>query len=346
MTCKTACVGLFSRASRAAAPSVHPVSAFWEWWAAEGRAVDPHRHSRAVDRLTTRLQAIDPGLTWHFGEGAAARYRLTASAGGVAEVRPAAERWLRAAPAADAMWEFRASQEADPEALTSRLEIGGSELDLSLVRFRVDVVDEELRVHVGVHHPMFAALPGDVAGQVTFLVLDWLLGEDDVERWVAEVETLVDGTGVTSTAEDLRAAVGALAASRDPQEWTLARWQDADGHPGLASFRRGLRWIDTPLFDRHHVLTRGFAAGEDGLPADGSALDELGEVEDALVAVVGPRGVLVGHETFRGVRTFHVYADGEDQNVDAALEAFASEHGLTFAARPDAAWSEVRHLTG
>lgn len=115
---------------------------------------------------------------------AAAEHRLTVSASGVDEVRPAAERWLRAAPAPDATWEYRASQEADARAMSSTLEIAGHEVGLALTRFRVDLVEADFRVHVGVYHPAFAGMAGDVQTRITYLVLDWVLGEDDVERWV------------------------------------------------------------------------------------------------------------------------------------------------------------------
>lgn len=344
--CHTARVGLFSKKRSVPDASGLPITAFWEWWAHEGRTLDPHQPSAATDELARRVAAVHPDLVWNFGPGTTAEVRLTVSAGGVAQVRPSAERWLRAAPAADATWEYRASQEPEPGAMSSRLSIAGHDVDLSLTRFRVDPVEEELRVHVGVYHPAFARLPDGVRGQVTFLVLDWVLGEDDVERWVGHVEPLVAAPPTPVTAEDLTAAVRALARSVDPDDWTLATWQAEDGRPGMASFRRGVRWIDHPTFDRHHVLVAGFAAQANGLPSDGSVLDELRYLEQLLEDGVGPRGLLVGHETHAGSRTFHVYTDGEDQNADEALRELAAGHGMRLTSRLDPAWSEVRHFTG
>jgi len=292
------------------------------------------------------VAAIHPDLTWHFGPGVAAEHRLTVSAGGVAAVRPAAERWLRAAPAPDKTWEYRASQEADPDALASTLEIAGHEVDLSLTRFRVDPVEEELRVHVGVYHPAFAEMSGDVRDRITFLLLDWILGEDDVERWLGHIEPLQVPPAAVASAEELRAAVDSMAQSRSPDTWSLAQWLDKDGLPGLAVVRRGLRWIDHPTLDRHHVLTRSYTAQENGQPLDSSTLDELHSVEVDLESAIGRQAVLVGHETHAGARRFHVYSDGEDQNVDATLGNFATSHGLSVEARADPAWTDVRHLTG
>ena len=181
-------MGLFRKSQAVSAP--HPITAFWTWWVDEGRSIDPHQTSGATDELTRLVTAISPDLTWHFGRGATSQHRLTVSAGGVAEVRPAAERWLRAAPSADATWEFRSSQQADPDALSNILEIAGHKVELASTEFRVDPVEAELRVHVGVHHPAFGQLSEPARAQITYLVLDWLLGEDDVERWLGHIEPL------------------------------------------------------------------------------------------------------------------------------------------------------------
>ncbi|PKQ25236.1 MAG: hypothetical protein CVT64_11070 [Actinobacteria bacterium HGW-Actinobacteria-4] len=322
------------------------VTAFWAWWASEGRNIDPHQASRAADELTRKVGAINADLTWNFGPGEASEHRLTVSAGGVAAVRPAAERWLRAAPEPDKTWEYRASQEADPDAMSRRLQIAGQELDLSLTTFRVEPVEEELRVHVGVYHPAFARLPQGVPVQITYLVLDWVLGEDDVERWLGHIETLDVAPANGTSVDALRGAVASIAQARDPDAWTLAEWSDKKGLPGHALFRRGLRWLDHPTFDRHHLLTRPFAAQDNGLPLDAATVAEIQELDVELEAALGHGGVFVGRETYAGTSTFHVYSDGEDQNVDARLREFASSHGMSSKARLDPAWSEVRHFTG
>lgn len=81
----------------------------------EGWSIDPHRVSKATDELSRRV-AIQADLTWHFGPGDKSEHRLTMCANVNAEVRPTAERCLREGPAADATWEYRSSQQADPRA--------------------------------------------------------------------------------------------------------------------------------------------------------------------------------------------------------------------------------------
>lgn len=342
---KTRGVGLFGRKNSAAAtPSA--ITRFWDWWASEGRSLDPSQASSATDELNRLVTAIHPNLTWHFGPGAGSQHRLTVSAGGVAEVRPAAERWLRAAPVPDSTWEFRSSQEREPNALTAVLDIAGSKLDLSETAFRIEPDEGALRVHIGLHHPAFPQIPQQAQMQVAYLLLDWLLGEDDVERWVGEVKALTSPPSPSGKPADVVSAVDQFAAARKPDEWTLAQFADREGVPGLAAFQRGLRWIDYPTFDRHQVITTPYPSQENGLPADGATLDGLRELQNELESIVVHRGILVAYESHRGARTYHVYTDGEDQNVDAAIRDWATRRRISVTAEPDPAWFQVRHFTG
>ena len=210
-----------------------------------GHQIDPTKPSKATDALNERLGAIHPDLTWQFGAGEGSHHCLTVSSGGVAQVRPLAERWLRAAPRPDETWEFRSSQQRDPNALTNVLEIAGHRLDLSDTRFHVESDADDLRIHVGVHHPAYASLSEEVRGQVTFLLLDWLLGEDDVERWVGHVESLTEAPAGLVTGREVVAALSDIAVRREPDEWTMGQWEDRDGAPGFCDVPQGCP-VDRP----------------------------------------------------------------------------------------------------
>jgi len=299
-----------------------------------------------TDELTRRVQAIHPNLTWHFGAGVEAEHCLTVSANGVAAVRPAAERWLRAAPAATPTWEFRSSQQADPAALANLLDIAGHKVDLSRTSFSISRSEGRSRVDVGVFHPAFAQMPQGAAQQVTYLVLDWVVGEDNVERWLGRIETLSSEPVEPASADALTREVARLAAAQNADEWALGRWESPDGTTGIASYRPWLRWLDHPTLDRHHLIAMTYDAQPNGLPADGAALDALRTVEDGLMSTVGSRGVLVGHESSRCVRTFHIYTDSEDATVGDDINAYVARTGHTSRSSPDPAWREVRHFTG
>jgi len=230
--------------------------------------------------------------------------------------------------------------------MSNVLEIGGKTLELASTRFRVDPVFEELRVHVGVYHPAFADLPQSVRDHVSYLWLNWLVGEDDVERWLGHVETLTEPPPGRVPGRGVLAAVADIAARRDPEEWAIAQWQDKDGTPGLAMFRRGLRWIDHPTLDRHQIASVQYETQDNGLPADATALEFLRQLESELESLLGERGILVAHETHRGVRKLHAYTDSEDQNIDAAFMEWASRRNVSVEANRDPAWSQVRRFTG
>lgn len=324
-----------------------PIGAFWSWWRADGHRLDPSRVSTATDELNRLVTSIHPDLTWHFGPGSGSQHRLTVSAGGIAEVRPAAERWLRAAPAPNDTWEFRSSQERDPNALGTVLGFGDSQLDLSRTTFDIETDEQAMRVHLRVHHPEFATMPEPARMQVSYMLLDWLLGEDDVERWVGEIKAWPEALDPARRADEVVAAVDQLVAARDDDQWKLAEFEDRDGFPGTAVFQRGVRWIDFPTLDRHQVISAVYPARENGFPADGAVFDSLRSLEDELASIIGARGRLVASETHRGVRTFHYYTDGEDQNVDAAIAEWAARTSVVdVQAEPDPAWSQVRRFTG
>lgn len=327
-----------------------PVSAFWEWWRDTGRTISPHETTPLSDELTRRVRAIDPALTWHFGAGAVAQHRLTVSAAGIAESRPAAERWLRAAPPVTDgdTFEFRASHEADPGAIDAVIRLGDGNDDgfaLADLRFGMTGDENRRRVNLDVFHPGFARATSEVRSTVTFLALDWLLGEDDVERWVGGVNPTADLSADGVTPDELRTAVATLAADRDPEQWVMGQFA-GDGKPGFAMWRSGLRWLDAPTFDRHNAIAVRYRAGATGLPADNDVLEQLRGLENDLVAVLGTGGLLVAVETTDGTRTLHAYTDGDDQHVSDRLGRWAHERKLRLGAETDPAWRAMSDFFG
>ncbi len=344
-------MGLFSRKKRTAQsapvmPQITPIADFWRWWTEAGHWMDPTAPSEDSERLTELVHAIHPELSWHFGPGDTAEHRLTVSASGVAEVRPYAERWRRSAPKPTAMWEFASSQQADPSALQNVLQLGDARLDLALTRFDVEVAEAERRVHVHVFHPEFARLPEDVCTQISFLITDWALGEDDLERWVGVLGSARHEPPDAVDGEKLRATVAELADACDPDGWMLLRGQDEHQRAVFVMARSGVRWIDRPTLDRHHLIEVTFDTDPDGQPATEEVAKRLEIFEDELVRVVEPAGLFVARQTCAGIRSFHVYTDGEDQNADDQVTRFTSAHGVRHEATPDPGWTAVRAFIG
>lgn len=96
----------------------------------------------------------------------------------------------------------------------------------------------------------------------------------------------------------------------------------------------------------HHEITVTYPPlDNNGLPADQASLDMLRGIEDEFNARWGSGVILVGHTTCRGVRTFHVYSDSEDQNVTDLIQVWVRARNLSSDSHPDPAWRKVRHFT-
>jgi hypothetical protein len=90
-------------------------------------------------------------------------------------------RWRAAAPAADAVFEYFGSRQPDNDVFTSRIQIADHQLELDAVRFAFTVDEDAHELDVAVFHPDFPVLPESARLQLTFLALDWALGEELVE---------------------------------------------------------------------------------------------------------------------------------------------------------------------
>lgn len=331
----------------------HPISDFWSWWSKSGA----ESAELAIRRGTVpawarviepRVAAIHPDLVWETSPGTSSQHRLTISANGVAALRPLAERWLRAAPAEGVMWEFRASREGSVEGASGhRLDIAGRQLQLDQARFEADSDEQAIRVHVTVFHPEFAAMPDDARITVAYLLLDWLIGEDDVERWVGEINTSHAASEAAVDAAGLSRIVSELATPYrlDRDHWAYFHGNDQNGDPYTGMIRRGVRWIDSPSMDLHQMVRMEYLSNAEGLPF-AEELIRLEAAGDRLSAVAGQRVVLVGHIDNQGTRTFHYYSDSEDQNVTADLAKAARGLDASITSTFDPGWTHVRQMTG
>lgn len=82
-----------------------------------------------------------------------------------------------------------------------------------------------------------------------------------------------------------------------------------------------------------------------GLPGP-TSLDQLRALEDELTARLEARALLVAHETKRGVRNLHLYADSDAPAVaEQVRDAVAGWPGATVNSDLDAGWRAIRHLT-
>ena len=330
-----------------ARPEAETIAAFWQWWATArddvAAAIDAGTVPELADEIGRRVHAINADLQWELGPGDTSAHALAVTPGGQAEIRAVAARWLAAAPPADETWSYRSVRAADPSTFESTIELNGHQLELADIRYGLTVNEQNRQIDVVCYHPAFAGLPDDIRGQITFLTLDWALGEDDVEIWIGEITWTVVEPAHSRTPAELRKAVNTVAAGED--SWVLMRGE-RKGRPILATAASPLRPARWPRFDLHVPIKLPYQRYNEGqLPVDES-LAALRGFEDELSAAVSTNGALVAHETGNRLRTLHFYVDSQT-NARAELESRLPhwlEGRASAAVRLDPSFEQVQHL--
>jgi len=326
------------------ASTAEAIAAFWSWWSAANPRIGPAIKSGPrpdlVEEITGHVHAIDPGLGWEVGSGQRAEHSLCVTPQGKPELRSVTERWVRAGPPADAVWEYHPARPASLDAFGATLEIDGQQLDPGQTRLLLSVDEERQLIDVGVFHPTLRKLRKRTRPTVAFLVMDWLLGEDGVERWVGGIDVHVREPSGTVAAESLPEIVQALADRHPEPTWAVLQGFDRNRAPLLAVVRRPLKRIDWPLFDLHVCLTLGFA-GRDAP----DALEDLEDLQNSLEDLLGDQAVLVVRETRSDHRNLHLYCDSEGKVPDM-LESWRSDQRLPVGVvwERDPMWGAVRQF--
>lgn len=346
-------MSLFRRVERGSSPAAGESAAiaeFWRRWA-DARfdvagAIDSGSGPEVARLLDPMVCALHPDLRWETVPATTARHALVVSSGGKAELRTLTERWHRAGPAPDSLWEHHPSRPTDRGRLTSTVEVAGREIALAETVVSAEVDDARCRLDVAVYHPSFGDLVDEARMMLALTALDWALGEDDVERWVGRIETTtfepLDEVPITG----LTAVLSQLADRWGGERWLHLAGVDAKGRQVRASVRHPVRPVDHPLFDEHVVVRLPFAGlGADGLP-DEVVAARLNAFEAHLRQRLGAAAVLVAHETHAGQRVLHLYDDSQHSvgpQIAPMLSAWA-EGGARVETGLDPGWTSTTHL--
>ena len=299
-------------------------SDFWAWWSS-GRDRVAHAittgtlDARLVDEIGRAVRTVHPAMAWELAPGTTAQHAFCISPEGNAELRQVAIRWLSSAPPADATWEYHASRQA--RSTLMGLQIGSRHFDLEEMRAIASWDASHRRTDVRLWHPAFSAEPETVRLQVSFLFLDSLLGEDDVERWIGEIRLLEAPIGGRTPAE-LRAEIERrkTETARD-ETWVVSERTGRDGSVTIVLADAGLKRIDHPFAD-HHV-TVAVVFGADRMPTtvetammDGQEQDFRQRLADVAVYAV--------RVTEPGRRTMHFVAV-EPEAMRPAIDGWAQD---------------------
>jgi hypothetical protein len=306
---------------------------FWAWWASAApriaAALDAKDNRSFVEELSSRVHAIDPGLAWETGPGLkGSRHHLTVSSEGDAILRVLTQRWVARAPSPDAAWEFYPARQALPYTGSWSLrfdDTGGVELDFKQALISVTVDMGRERLDVRLYHPNFARLDEGKRKRAAFVMLDNLLGEDDVERWLARIETSNQPLPTGRPVEALISAVGELSKGAKGEAFALMQGKTPTGEPMVAMINLALKRVDHLLMDQHVAVTIPLRTPtEQGLPTTKEA-DELNALEDQLIDVLGRDAIYFGRETGRGLRVIH-FQGAYQGPVESRTRTWAKQH--------------------
>ncbi|HEX5451636.1 MAG TPA: hypothetical protein VFW86_04540 [Candidatus Limnocylindrales bacterium] len=304
-------------------PSPPGIADFWTWWpenrdriamAITSSAFD----DRLVQDISAAVRTIHPAMAWELGPGRTAEHAFCVSPEGNPVIRQAALRWLAAAPPADATWEYYPSKQA--AASMTGLKVGGVHFDLDEMRAITAWDSARQRADLTLWHPAFASVPEAIRIQVGFLFLDNLLGEDDVERWVGQLD-FGDAPTEGLTPAELKAEIERRSAEGGDDRWVVSTRTRPDGMVEIAVADASLKRIDHPFADRHAIV-RILPGDERWLPTAEEGAVLTAEEEDLERRLEGI-AIFAGRTTVPGQRALHFVAEDTDL-MRPAIDAWAA----------------------
>ena len=317
---------------------------FWAWWAGARDAIAKDIPARQVARRTNEISSavagIDKRLAWELAPGKTSQHMLVVTPEGSAEVRPIAIAWLQTAPEADATWEYRASrQPGEPRTIV----VGGATVEPSEMRTRSTWDANRELMSVQLWHPSFEHMREQVRGQIAFLFLDNLLGEDDVERWIGAIE--IDETARTGeTPEALAYAVGQHAETATGDQWVVAETTDDQGDPVIVRYNASIKRIDHPFAGNHLEVSFDSGLGD----PDGRQGRANAAAAEALAESLAGTAIDCAYTTDRRRRTIHFACEDGPRALEIAA-LWADDHrdlDPKAAVEPDPTWTFRRTYGG
>lgn len=309
---------------------------FWRWWENTGRAAvtDAVRtvdHATVNELLQRRGLDFDKSLSFDVRRGTSSEYRLSLSSGGAPRGRVMAERWFRAAPAADSVWQFAPALPHDRKVLEREHKF--SRYVVRTGQATINWVDgDDGRYDVELLHPRLPAVPPGPKATIIDKILIGLLGEDETVRWIGNRSTsrgTEDGRPLPEFAAHIaeRESERAGGAGRTPAE---QRWKHVANATMSGRILLSPSWLDDPVLDQ---LTR--LALPDG---DTGAHDEL-------VGILGDRVRLAGEARVDDRTVLFLYTDSADLTLTEWLTQWGLDRGCPdVVTRQDPGWGAAHSL--
>ena len=184
------------------------------------------------------------------------------------------------------------------------------------------------RLDVRLWHPQFDRAPVPVKMQVGFVFLDNLLGEEDVERWIGQIDLLDAPTGGKTPAELSAELERRKAEPVDDATWVVGELAGADGQAQIVAADAALKRIDHPFADHHVTMQQLF--GADRMPTH-AEVEQLDAEENDFFRRLGDAAIFAGRVTAPGSRTLHFVTE-DPKAMNPAIDSWAED--LSFSLSP------------
>lgn len=322
------------------------IEAFWVWWETARhrllRAIEIDRRfpPELVDDVQAHVTAIGGDLDWELGAGTTSRHAFFLSGKGDPALRRITERWRRMAPRPDAEWAYFPARQARP----TTLELVFAEVPLaaSALTVALEVDTTHRRVHGQYFHPAFAQLEESARTTALFVLLDGLLGEDGVERWLGAIELAAGPPEGAQPISALLSAIGELSELPAGEGFIVLKGQLPSGEPLFVTIDAAIKRIDHLLATQHLSVELPIEDGDaNGMPTRAAA-ERLDALESALNEQIGD-AVYFGRETSPGRRQLHWFVT-EGAPAIAAARQWAAANGATVRLLDDPHWEAARRF--
>jgi len=169
------------------------IRAFWQWFSTHqcevARMLDMDDTAGLARVMNEQMDALTSGLAWEIGPGLVEPYMLVLPAEGDVNRRMVIARILEAAPRLEG-WEFHSARPTRPFQPEVRLPDKHLTFQSSKWRFRLAPSANSDRFDLEIFDDELATHDQTTGLTAAFILLDAVLGEDIVERWIGNIQIL------------------------------------------------------------------------------------------------------------------------------------------------------------
>ena len=323
------------------------IEVFWAWWKETGRtellaAVDGEE-SDIADVISQKIAELHPNLEWQLTPTGGDKYTFALSGGGSRVLRVLTETALRWAPVDDERIAYSASRvpvELEP------FDYGNTLVDPTTIRVSTEIDADYEQLDIAMWIPGTGDIEEDDRAELAMYVLDAVLGEDGVERWVGLIDTIDQDERGMMALSHLSDAIAEYAPSVTGEAWNIYERGLSPKEPLIVAINVACKHIDHLTHGLHAEVRISLTEVTDlGMPSDEEA-DRVANIEDAVTESLGGEVLLVARETGLNMRILHFYGRDPDAMEDA-LTPFESHptHDVEVIISIDPDWSTVAQLT-